>query len=175
VRFYSCQLRQLARYAVEHGIALKNFRVVQMRAYMAARREAGLSESTLRHDVVAAKVYFKFLAASDMIPSHPLSAYRVPKMARPYVKCPPADEIQALLRALVDRWNPATTRMCGTSGGGPNVPLAPKSRGRLRTDRHWVPDRRDARLGMGRRGYGRVADRVPGYENAHSPRRPDLR
>lgn len=106
IRFYSCQHRQLAAYAVEHRIALGTFRVIQMRQYMAHRRANGLSESTLRHDVVAAKVWFKFLAQSDVISSNPLGAYRVPKMVHAYVKCPSPEELKSLLQALVDRWNP---------------------------------------------------------------------
>ena len=108
IRFYGCQLRQVARYATERGIALGAFRAIQMRKYMATRRETGLSDSTLRHDVVAVKVFCKFCATNDLITSNPLAAYRVPKMVRPFVKCPSGDELQTLLTALKSRWNPLT-------------------------------------------------------------------
>ena len=106
VRFYRQRLAVLSSWAKKQALPLHEFRARNLRQYLAARSEQGVSDMTRRHDAVAAKSFLKFCAQEEYITSNPLSGYQVPKADRAYIKCPSDDEIRTLLTKIQERWNP---------------------------------------------------------------------
>lgn len=108
-RFYAGRLRVLTQWAEGKDIALPAFRVRHLREFLACRlvgpdNPDGVTERTVRHDAIAARVFLRFCAQEGYIPSNPLVGYEIPKAAKAYVKCPSDDEVIRLLAAARDRW-----------------------------------------------------------------------
>ena len=105
--YYTCRLTLLVRWAQQQGVGLASFRARDLRQYLAARADAGVSDATRRHDAVASRAFLKFCKREGYIEGDPLSGYQVPKSPTPYVKCPSEDEVRVLLRAVQERWKPS--------------------------------------------------------------------
>lgn len=107
-RFYHERLRLLSRWSLEKDVPLDGFRARHLREYLAHRADQGVSDQTRRHDAVAARAFLKFCMREGYVEGDPLMGYQVPKAERAYVKCPSDDEIRALLKAMHERWKPAS-------------------------------------------------------------------
>lgn len=105
-QFYRSQLTMLGRHMTKEGVRVQDFRVRHMRGYIAGRAEAGLTERTRRHDVVAARAFCRFCASERYMPVNPLADYAVPKAEQGYRKSPSEAEVKAVLVAITARWNP---------------------------------------------------------------------
>ena len=103
VRYYRAQLVLLDQWATEENVDLKDFTAKHMRTYIALRSKT-VSERTRRHDVTAARCFFKFCKAEGYINVNPISDYIVPKAPRAYIKMPSDTEIKAILHSLTARW-----------------------------------------------------------------------
>lgn len=116
--YYRLNLERLARWAEGAGVALADFRVRHLREYIAVRAEGGqgrgdggrVSERTLRHDAICARVFLRFCASESYAPRNPLADYAIPKAPRPFVKCPSDAEVSALLKAVPLKWSPTVHR-----------------------------------------------------------------
>lgn len=116
-KFYECQLRLVARWAVENGVTLPEFKARHMRQYLSQRRDHGLSDRTCRSDAVVMKNFLKFCFHEEYIASNPLADYQAPKAAKPYVKMPSDDEIRLILQTIEDKRKPGknpNSRFCNT-------------------------------------------------------------
>lgn len=123
-RFYRSQLRGLVAWADGEHITLQAFTVRHLRAYLVARQQAGVSESTRRHDAVSAKSFLRFATREGYLDANPLRDYAIPKAATPHVHMPTDEEIRLFLAAVQDRWSPK--RNWGTAR------FAPRERAFLR-------------------------------------------
>ena len=106
VRFYDVQLRQLTRWADENSAPFDKFGKRHLDRYLAQRSKT-VSRTTLRHDAVAAKAFFKWCARNDLLTRSLLADYEVRKAPKPARYMPTHDEIQQLLAALDEFWTPA--------------------------------------------------------------------
>ena len=106
-KFYRDRLKMLVQWAEEQNIPLTEFRARQLREYLGARADVGVSDRTRRHDAAATRAFLKFCMREEYIEGNPLAGFQVPKAARAYIKCPSDDEIRALLKALQERWKPS--------------------------------------------------------------------
>ena len=105
-RFYAVQLTMLARWAVAERVDIREFAARHMRTYLVCRGQT-VSDTTRRHDAVAAKQFFAFCSREGYVAKNPLADYKVPKAPTPYVKCPTEDELITLLQSIRTRYNAA--------------------------------------------------------------------
>lgn len=105
--FYLRQLSLLARWAEAHDLSVTVFKARHLREYLAFRKESGLSERTIHHDAMCARVFARFCAREGYMPTNPLADYAIPRAERAYVHCPSEVQVQGLLRAIPRRWQPA--------------------------------------------------------------------
>jgi site-specific recombinase XerD len=104
-RFYRVQLRQLVRWADENGVPFASFGKRHMDRYLAERART-VSRTTLHHDGVAAKAFFKWCARYDLVDRSPLAEYEVRRAPRPPKYMPTEEDLAALLKALTRYWDP---------------------------------------------------------------------
>ena len=78
-RFYRDRLRMLAPWAEAQGVSLGEFRARHLRAYLAHRADAGISDRTRRHDASVARAFLKFCRREEYIDGDPLAGFQVPK------------------------------------------------------------------------------------------------
>ncbi|HKS71617.1 MAG TPA: tyrosine-type recombinase/integrase [Terriglobales bacterium] len=71
-----------------------------------------VSSMTCHHDGVCAKRFFAYAAREKFVERNVLADWQVRKAPTPYVKCPTAEELQALLRSIVRRWDPKENPSC---------------------------------------------------------------
>jgi Site-specific recombinase XerD len=105
LRFYDVQLRQLIRWTGRESVDFTSFGKRHLDRYLAERAES-VSRNTLRHDAIAAKSFFKWCAKNDLLLRNPLAEYEVHNAPRPAMYMPTLEDMQALLTALGDYWNP---------------------------------------------------------------------
>jgi integrase len=105
VSFYDVQLRQLIRWADREGVPFTAFGKRHLDRYL-AERSTTVSRTTMRHDAVAAKSFFKWCARNDLILRSPLSEYEIHAAPAPAKYMPTDEDMQALLRSVHDYWNP---------------------------------------------------------------------
>lgn len=116
-RFYAVQFRQLVRWADANQIPFGGFGKRHMDKYL-AERATQVGKTTLHHDGVAAKVFFKWCAKNDYLDRSPLAEYEVRRPPRPPKYMPTEDDLRALLKAALDFWDPAenkNVRYAGTA------------------------------------------------------------
>jgi site-specific recombinase XerD len=106
VRYYDVQLRQLVRWAGENDVPFDGFGKRDLDRYIAGRQQTGRSRATLRHDAITAKSFYKWCARNDLIERSPLAEYEVHNAPRPARYMPSNDEMQSLLAAIYNYWNP---------------------------------------------------------------------
>jgi Site-specific recombinase XerD len=103
--FYRCQLSQLVRWAGREEVPFEKFGKRHLDRYLAERRET-VGRSTLRHDAVAAKAFFKWCAKNDLLLRSPLAEYEIHAAPKPAKYVPTDEELQRLLKALGEYWDP---------------------------------------------------------------------
>jgi site-specific recombinase XerD len=106
-RFYRTQLTGLIRWAEENQVPFSGFGKRHLDRYLVARAQGGTSPTTLHHDAVCAKAFFRWCQKNDLVERSLLAEYEVRKAPAPARYMPTDDEIQALLAAVADYWNPA--------------------------------------------------------------------
>ncbi|MCW3053840.1 MAG: integrase family protein, partial [Chthonomonadales bacterium] len=105
-RYYKVQLTQLIAWTTEKDVALPDFRARHMRSYMAMRADS-VSRRTQYHDALCAKVFLKFCLREGYTEVDALGDYVVPKPPVSHVRKPTIDDIQKLLKAVREKWDPA--------------------------------------------------------------------
>ena len=78
-----------------------------MDRYLIGRSEAGCAPLTIHHDAVCAKAFFRWCQRNDIIERNLLADYEVRRAPRPARYMPTDSDMQALLRAIPDFWNPS--------------------------------------------------------------------
>lgn len=106
VRFYDVQLRQLTRWADENNAPFASFGKRHLDRYLAHRSKT-VSRTTLRHDAVAAKAFFKWCARNDFLDRSPLAEYEIHAAPRTNKYMPSDEDMKALLVAIYAFWDPA--------------------------------------------------------------------
>jgi site-specific recombinase XerD len=106
VRYYKIQLSGLARWSERAGIPFDAFGKRHLDRYLVERSQAGTSQTTLHHDALCAKVFFGWCTKNDLLERNPLSEYLVRNAPTPPKHMPGDEEIQALVGAVRDYWNP---------------------------------------------------------------------
>ncbi|MDX1931883.1 MAG: tyrosine-type recombinase/integrase, partial [Capsulimonadales bacterium] len=112
VRFYDCQLRQVIDWAENQRIPFSEFSKRDMDKYIAHRRAKvdrrgnGLSRTTLRHDGIAIKAFFKFCRRRGIVERDRFVDYEVHKAPKPPRYMPSDEDIFRLIVGIRDYWNP---------------------------------------------------------------------
>jgi site-specific recombinase XerD len=105
LRFYKVQLGQLVQWAKANDIPFDGFTKRHLDRYLVDRSRGGKAQSTLHHDAVAAKAFYRWCSRNDLIDRSPLADYQVRKAPRPPKHMPTDDEVRTLLRSIPDHWN----------------------------------------------------------------------
>ena len=111
-RYYEVQLGGLTRWAAANDVSFAGFGKRHMDRYLAARIEAGRAPLTLHHDAVCAKAFFRWCQRNDLIERSLLADYEIRRAPRPARYMPTDADMQALLRAVRDFWDPAKNPGC---------------------------------------------------------------
>jgi site-specific recombinase XerD len=107
-RFYETQLRQLALWCEDENIPFLGFGKRHLDRFLVFRQEAGKSPTTLKHDAVACKAFFRWCARNDLIDRSPLAEYQVRNAPEPAKHMPSDEEIVGLLKAVRDHFSTST-------------------------------------------------------------------
>lgn len=105
VRFYQTQLRQIITWAEQEDISFERFGKKPLDRYLALRSKS-VSRATVRHDAIAAKAFFRWCARNDFLERSPLAEYEIHAAPTPPKYMPTDADMQALLKAVHDYWNP---------------------------------------------------------------------
>ncbi len=111
-RYYEVQLGGLIRWATDNDVPLVGFGKRHMDRYLAGRAEAGRAPLTLHHDAVCAKAFFRWCQRNDIVERSLLAEYEIRRAPRPARYMPTDADMQALMRASHDFWNPAKNPGC---------------------------------------------------------------
>ena len=106
-RYYEVQLRGLLRWAAQEQVPFSGFGKRHMDRYLVGRSEAGCAPLTLHHDAVCAKAFFRWCQRNDIISRSLLADYEIRRAPRPARYMPTDGDVQALLKAVPEFWNPA--------------------------------------------------------------------
>jgi site-specific recombinase XerD len=106
-RYYAVQIGGLSRWAIDQQIPFPGFGKRHMDRYLVSRAEAGKAPLTLHHDAVCAKAFFFWCQKNDILERSLLTDYQVRHAPRPAQYMPTDADMQALLRAVPDFWNPS--------------------------------------------------------------------
>ncbi len=104
--FYDVQLRGLVRWATEQQIPLEKFGKRNLDAYLVWRAEKGISQTTLHHDALTAKVFMKWCAKNDVTERSLLADYEVRAAPAPYKYMPTQEDMVRLLQAVPSYYDP---------------------------------------------------------------------
>ncbi len=105
VRFYDVQLRQLLLWTDESLIRFGEFGKRHLDRYLVFRQQGGKSLTTVKHDAVAAKAFFRWCSRNDILDRSPLAEYKVMNTPEPARYMPSEEEVLNLLQAVRDHWN----------------------------------------------------------------------
>ncbi len=105
-RFYTVQLRQLIRWADDNNVPFTGFGKRHLDRYLIERAKT-VAPTTLRHDAVAAKAFFRWCQRNDIIERSLLADYEIRRAPKPSRYMPTDEEIKSLLDALESFWNPS--------------------------------------------------------------------
>ncbi len=105
VRFYMSRLMVLCQWAQAMGLTPTTFTEKSMGQFIKGRRE-DVSETTLHHDGLAAKVMFRYAYEQGKVDTNPLLHYRLIPQPSVEVHVPTSDELRKLLQTIKDTWNP---------------------------------------------------------------------
>jgi site-specific recombinase XerD len=103
--FYATHLNQLRLWVNDHCLSVAEFRARHMRKYMAERADQ-VAEQTRLHDVNCARVFLRFCHREGYSAVNALANYEAPRPQKSQVKCPTQKEIDQLLKAIQQRWDP---------------------------------------------------------------------
>lgn len=107
LRFYDVQLRQLVAWAEKEQVSFTQFGKRHMDRFLIERAKT-VMPSTLRHDAVATKAFFRWCARNELIERSLLADYEIRRAPAPARFMPTDEDIRAVLKALMDYWNPTT-------------------------------------------------------------------
>jgi site-specific recombinase XerD len=110
--YYEVQVGGLARWAAENEIPFTGFGKRHMDRYLVSRADAGKAQLTLHHDAVCAKAFFQWCQKNEIVERSLLADYQVRHAPRPAQYMPTDADMQAMLRAAHDFWNPARNPGC---------------------------------------------------------------
>ncbi len=106
VLFYQGRLKCLARWAQDADIPIARFGKRHLDEYLVSRAEAGIGQTTLHHDALAAKVFLKWCVRNDIIGRSLLADYEVRTAPKPAKYMPTEEDMRSLLDALHTFWDP---------------------------------------------------------------------
>lgn len=96
---YRRDLRQLAAWLRDNGLALAEVERSHIRSYLGSRRDAGLSPRSAARALSAFRSFFRFLVGCGASASDPTANLRTPAMWRTVPHALSASQIEALLAA----------------------------------------------------------------------------
>ncbi len=105
VRFYATQLAGLTRWANLNNVPLERFGKRHLDEYLVLRSEQGISQTTLHHDALTAKVFMKWCVRNDAIPRSLLADYEVRNAPTPAKYMPTEEDMRSLLAAIPNYWD----------------------------------------------------------------------
>lgn len=105
--YYEVQVGGLARWANKNDVPFAGFGKRHMDRYLAERADTGRAPLSLHHDAICAKAFFRWCQRNDIVERSLLADYEVRRAPRPARYMPTDAEMQALLKAVPDFWNPA--------------------------------------------------------------------
>lgn len=106
--FYRTQLTGLMRWALDESISLETFGKSSLDAYLATRLDAGISQTTLHHDALCAKVFLKWCVSNDVLERSRLDDYQVRDAPTPNKYMPTDEDMAKLLAGVARYWDTAT-------------------------------------------------------------------
>jgi site-specific recombinase XerD len=107
-RFYVSQLGGLVRWAEASDVHFDHFGKRDLDRYLVERSRAGIGQTTLHHDAVVTKAFFRWYAKNDFVSRSPLAEYEVRHAPKPARYMPGDEEMQQMLAAVQNYWNPAS-------------------------------------------------------------------
>jgi len=133
VRSYGSDLRQLATFAAEYdpGRELATLTPLDLRHFLAARREAGTSPRSLARKLSAFRRFFKYLRRRGIVAQHPAAALRTPKFAPALPTFIKEEEAAAILDG-------AARAVAGAAAAGRRQDEKARARARARASRDWA-------------------------------------
>jgi site-specific recombinase XerD len=105
-RFYSVQLRQLVKWAESEQVSFTQFGKRHLDRFLVERGKS-VQQTTLHHDAVSTKAFYRWCAKNDLLERNPLMDYEVRRAPAPARYMPGDEDIRALLKALAEYWNPS--------------------------------------------------------------------
>ena len=106
VRFYEVQLNNLVRWVEPQNISLDHFGKRHLDSFLVFRQEKGISQTTLHHDAIAAKVFLKWCVKNDIIERSLLADYEVRAAPTPPKYMPSEEDMQSLVSAVQSYYSP---------------------------------------------------------------------
>ena len=106
-RFYDVQLRQLITWAEANEVSYTQFGKRHLDRFLVERSKT-VGPTTLRHDAVSAKAFFRWCARNELIERSSLADYEIRRAPRPARFMPTDEDIRAVLGALMEYWNPVS-------------------------------------------------------------------
>lgn len=106
VRYYQVQLTNLVRWVDSQGIPIDHFGKRHLDSFLVFRQEKGVSQTTLHHDALAAKVFLKWCAKNDVVERSLLADYEVRNAPTPPKYMPGEEEMQKLVAAVQSYYSP---------------------------------------------------------------------
>ena len=95
--------------AIKMGVSLMAYRLTHFEARQARRKEAGLSNSTLRREAMEMDGLFGVAVRERLIKRNPLADYKMVPKVKAYVPCPTPAQFDALLAAPKIHYRPSVT------------------------------------------------------------------
>lgn len=105
-RFYEMYVRGLVRWSKAQQIPLQRFSKLHLDEYLVWRKEQNMSRTTLHHDALTAKVFFKWCVRYDVLKRNPLADYTVKNAPEPAMYMPTTEEMALLLEGVQRFWDP---------------------------------------------------------------------
>lgn len=95
-------LLPLIREMQEQGVTLREFSDYHMEERMARRKQSGISNNTLRSEIMLANAMFELGVKLKMVPLNPLKDYQMPPKVKPHVPTPTPMRLRKLLKTVHD-------------------------------------------------------------------------
>lgn len=105
-RFYVTQLRQLVDWADTNQVTFLGFGKRHLDRFLVERGKSGKAPTTLHHDAICAKAFYRWCAKNDLIERSPLAEYEIRNAPAPARYMPSSEEMEGLLGVMHDYWNP---------------------------------------------------------------------
>jgi site-specific recombinase XerD len=105
-RFYEMYMRGVVRWSKAQQITLQRFGKMDLDEYLVWRKEQGMGLTTLHHDALCTKVFFKWCVRYDVMERNPLADYVVKNAPEPAMYMPTTEDMSRLLEAVQNFWDP---------------------------------------------------------------------